>query len=233
MLAAWLKAHLGWVRGSVFVLSALPALYLLAAYLSDSLGANPLETMTHVSGRSALILLLLSLAITPLRKWLATLAQWTSRRYGKRLADWNWLVRLRRQLGLWCFAYALGHAGVYLEFDIAYDMALLRTDLGEKPYLAVGALALLLLWPLAITSTPAMMRWLGKHWQTLHRLTYPIAVLVLLHFWWLVKPGAWRPLPETLALGILLGYRLLIAVRWLERWPGVDGSESPERPPRN
>lgn len=230
MLAAWLKEHLRTVWWLVFVASSAPALYLLNAYRSDGLGSNPLEMLLHTTGRSALVLLTVTLAVTPLRKLLTSLSRMTARRYGKRLADWNWLVRLRRLLGLWCFTYALSHGWIYLEFDLGYDWASAWNEVREKPYVAVGALALLVLVPLAATSTQGMIRRLGRNWLRLHMLTYLVAVLGLLHFWWLVKPGTWGPLPDTLVLTVLLGYRVLLRTGLLERWEGFDGREVPERP---
>ena len=229
MVAAWLKAHAGQVWWLVFAASALPGLNLVLDYRADSLGVNPLEALLHTTGRSALVLLTVTLTITPLRKLLSTLSRLTARRYGKRVSDWNWLVRLRRQLGLWCFAYALAHACLFLEFDLARDWQRAWIEVLEKPYLAFGALGVLTLIPLAVTSTQGMMRRLGRHWRRLHMLTYLVAVLVLLHFWLLVKPGNWSPLPDTLMLGALLAYRLLLAARVLKRWEGHEGDEVPDR----
>lgn len=231
MLAAWLKEHLRLVWWSIFLSSSIPGVYLAWAYQYDALGSNPLETLLHTTGRTALVMLTLTLTVTPLRKGLSSLAKITASRYGKRIADWNWMVRLRRQLGLWCFAYALAHATLFLEFDIGYDWVRAWQEVQEKPYLIVGALALLMLILLAATSTMFMIRWLGgKRWQRLHMLTYLVAVLGLLHFWWLVKPGLWRPLPDTLVLGGLLGYRLLLRTGLLTRWEGFDGREAAEKP---
>lgn len=231
MLATWLKNHFRTVWWVLFCASSIPALYLLAAYNAEGLGANPLETLLHTTGRSALVLLTLTLTVTPLRKLLTSLSRRTARQYGKRLADWNWMVRLRRQLGLWCFAYALLHAGIFLEFDLGYDWARAWIEVQEKPYLAVGLLGLLTLIPLAATSTNRMMRLIGgRRWLRLHMLTYLVAVFGLLHFWWLVKPGSWSPLPDTLVLGGLLGYRVLLRSGLIERWEGFDGREVVDRP---
>ncbi len=177
-----------------------------------------------------MVLLAVTLTVTPLRRLLSVLSRRTARRYGKRISDWNWLVRLRRPLGLWCFAYTLAHLWLFLEFDMAWDWSSAWIEIGEKPYLTAGSLALLLLIPIAATSTQAMMRRLGKNWVRLHRLSYLVAILGLLHFWWLVKPGLWRPLPDSLVLGGLLAYRVLLHTGWMEQWKGWDGSEVPEAP---
>ena len=229
MLASSRKSRLQLVRQLAGSCAALPGAYLLVAWQYGNLGPNPLETLLHTSGRSALVLLALTLAITPLRRLASAMSRMARLGSGKRLADWNWLIPLRRTLGLWCFAYAMLHAWPYLALDIGGDWALCWSELREKPYLGVGALALAFLVPLAATSNPWMMRYLGRTWQRLHMLTYAVAVLGLLHFWWLVKPGDWGPLPDTLVLGMLLGYRLMLATGIAERWQGHDGSATPER----
>lgn len=231
MLAAWLKAHFQTVWRVLYAACTLPAMVLLYLALRGDLGANPLALLLHTTGRSSLVLLTLTLAVTPLRRWLSRLSTLTHRRYGKRLADWNWLVRLRRMLGLWCFAYAWAHAWIYSAFDLGYDWDAAWGELQEKPYLLAGMTALLILLPLAATSTQAMIRRLGSHWRRLHRLSYAAAVLGLLHFWWMTKPGLRTPLPDTLVLTLLLGYRAALYSGVLERWDGFDGKESLERTP--
>ena len=231
MWAAWLKNHFQTVWRLVFAACALPALVLLFFVLSGDLGANPLALLLHTTGRSALVLLTITLSVTPMRRWLTRLSAMTHRRYGKRLSDWNWLVRLRRMLGLWCFAYALAHAWTYCAFDLAYDWSAAWAELHEKPYLLAGLGALLILLTLAATSPQAMMRRLGRHWRRLHRTVYAVAVLGLLHFWWMTKPGLYTPWPDTLALALLLGYRAALYSGLLERWDGFDGKESLERTP--
>lgn len=233
MAAAWLKNHFQWVWFAVFIFCSVPGLYLGYLLKTDNLGSNPLSTLMHVTGRTALSMLTLSLLITPLRRWLADASRLTHRHFGKRLADWNWLIKLRRQLGLWCFFYALAHAGLYAYFDIAFDLAFAQRDVQEKPYIMAGMASLLMLVPLAATSTQAMIRRLGRNWRRLHSLTYVVALTSLLHFWWMMKVGVWTPWPDTLALGILLGYRLLLRVGVLARWDGFDGRESSDRAGKN
>ncbi len=230
MLAAWLKDHYPVVWRLLFALCSLPALVLVLLYVLQDLGPNPLALLLHVTGRTSLVLLTLTLCITPMRRWLSNFSRLTHRRYGKRLSDWNWLVRLRRPLGLWSFAYALGHAWVYLAFDLGYNWAFISFELLEKPYLSAGAVALLILIVLASTSTQRMIRLLGRNWRRLHTLTYVVAVLGLLHFWWAMKPGLKDPWPDTLAIAWLLGYRAALRFGMLERWDGFDGRESQERP---
>ena len=229
MLALWLKQHLQSLRVALFAACCLPALLLLLQWHSQSLGPNPLSCLMHTTGRSALMLLAASLAITPLRRWCSDMSRFTHRRYGKRLADWNWLIRLRRMLGLWSFAYALVHVALYLHFDLGYDWAGAWDELQQKPYLLAGLCAFALLIPLAATSSQAMKRRLGRNWRRLHQLSYVVAVLGLLHFWWSMKPGLYTPWPETLALTALLGYRAALAIGLLQRWDGFDGTESAPR----
>lgn len=229
MLAAWLKNHFDAVWRGVFFASAVPGAYLAYLYQTDDLGSNPLATLLQNSGRAALVMLSITLLVTPLRRWLSNLSKLTHRRYGKRLADWNWLIKLRRQLGLWCFFYALLHAGIYVNFDMALDWQQGLRDTREKPYIVAGLAGLLMLVPLALTSTQGMIRQLGRNWRRLHTLTYAVAIAGLLHFWWMMKPGLWTPWPDTLVLLILLGYRVLLRTGILARWDGFDGQESSER----
>jgi sulfoxide reductase heme-binding subunit YedZ len=220
---------------SLFALLGLPFADLVLRAATGRLGLNPLEALLHRTGRWALIALLLSLAITPLRRALAAAARVCHTRWGKRISDWNWIVRLRRMIGLYSFFYACVHAGVYLQFDLGWDWSSVLAEIREKRYLLAGACALALLAPLAATSTDRMMRSMGRNWGRLHRLSYLAAVLALVHFWWLVKVGEQRPLPYTLAAILLLGYRLLAGYGLMLPRPADDGMQVPERgaAPRN
>jgi sulfoxide reductase heme-binding subunit YedZ len=176
-------------KPGLFIISLLP----LAELGWLELGANPVETVTHHTGQWALRFLLLTLAVTPLR----------------RLSGWNWLLRFRRMLGLFAFFYALLHFCTYLVFDQFFDLAAIAEDVVKRPYITVGFLAFLLLIPLAATSTHAMIRRLGaRRWQRLHRLVYAIGILVIVHYLWLVKADSTRPLGYAAILSVLLGYRL-------------------------
>lgn len=179
-----------------------------------------------MTGRSALVILTLTLSITPMRRWLTLFSKYSNRHFGKRLSDWNWLVRLRRMLGLWCFVYAFMHVWVYAAFDIGYDWSAAWTEVKGKPYILAGLLAFVMLLPLALTSTQSMVRMLGRNWRRLHRLSYAIALIALLHFWWLTKPGLWSPWPDTIAILLLLGYRATLYSGLLDAWDGFDGRES-------
>ena len=162
----------------------------------DALGADPVAAIEHTLGLWALRLLLLTLAVTPLRQLL-----------GQPL-----LVRFRRMLGLWAFAYACLHFSAWLVLDLRGWWALVPKEIAERPYITVGFAAWLLLLPLALTSTRGWMRRLGRNWGRLHRLVYPVAALAVLHFWWVVKADVREPLLYAAILAVLLGWRL--AWRW-------------------
>ena len=159
-----------------------------------SLGANPIEELIHRLGKWGLRFLLITLAVTPLRK----------------LTGWNWLLRFRRMLGLFAFFYALLHFMTYAGLDQRFDLAVIIEDIAERPYITIGMIALLLLLPLALTSTNGMMRRLGKRWQKLHRLVYVIAILGVWHFYWQVKLDTLEALIYAGILAVLLGFRLLV-----------------------
>ncbi|MCC6474442.1 MAG: sulfoxide reductase heme-binding subunit YedZ [Burkholderiales bacterium] len=189
----------------LFVAALVPLARLAAgAFLyPEWLGPNPAEYITRSTGDWTLRWLLLTLAVTPAR----------------RILGWNWLLRLRRMLGLFAFFYALVHFSSYVSFDHVFEVAEILKDIAKRPFITVGAASLLLLLPLALTSTNAMVRRLGaRRWQALHRLVYFIAPLGVLHFWWMVKRDITEPALYALLVAILLGYRL--RARWRERRVG-------------
>lgn len=158
---------------------------------SDALGADPVAAIEHRTGLWALRLLLLTLAITPLRQ----------------LSGQPVLLRFRRMLGLYAFFYACVHLGVYLGLDLRGYWAQIFEEIVKRPYITVGFLAWLLLIPLAITSTQGWMRRLKRNWGKLHKAIYAIGVLAVLHFWWLVKSDIREPLLYAAILALLLGWR--------------------------
>jgi len=187
------RYRLAWLKAGVIVASLLPFAMLVArAFGIGDLGANPVQEVLHTLGRTALNLLLITLAVTPLR----------------RLTGLNWLVGLRRSLGLLAFAYALLHALTYVALDWRMDWSTLYADVTERPFITVGFLAVVLLIPLAVTSTNAMQRRLGRRWLKLHRSVYAIAALGVLHFFWQVKLDTSEPLLYAGILALLLGFRL-------------------------
>ena len=183
----WLTA-----KPLIFISGLLPLAWLgWLAWLGE-LGANPVETLSHRTGDWSLRFLLLTLMVTPVRRW----------------TGWNRLQQFRRMLGLFAFFYVSLHFAVYLIFDQFFDGAAIVADVIKRPYLTVGFAAFVLLIPLAITSTHGMIKRLGRNWQRLHRLVYLIAVLGVLHYAWLVKADLTEPLLYGGILTALLGYRL-------------------------
>ena len=188
-----------WTKAGLFVLALLPLARLVWLGFTGGLGANPIEFITHSTGTWTLVGLLATLSITPLRK----------------LSGWNWLLRLRRMLGLFAFFYASLHFTTYIWLDQFFDLHAVFKDVIKRPFITVGFLAFVLLIPLAVTSTNAMVKRLGgKSWQRLHRLVYAIAILGVLHYWWLVKKDLTQPLIYALILAALLAYRVLLKVNF-------------------
>ena len=194
------------IRAGALFLGLLPfALLVLRGLIGESnedgllpdLGANPIEKVTHVTGESALRFLMLSLAVTPLRRFLG----------------WAWLAPERRTFGLFAFFYATLHFLTYLALDLGFEFSALAEDILERPYITVGFAALLCLLPLALTSTKAAMRRLGARWTHLHKLSYVAAVLAALHFFWLVKADMLPPAIHAGIIAVLLGSRALPARR--------------------
>ena len=184
-----------WIKPTVFVLCLLPLAWLVFALLSDRLGANPIEALTRETGEWTLRFLLITLCMTPLRK----------------AKGWRWPIRIRRMLGLFAFFYGCMHLTTYLWLDQFFDWGEIGRDILKRPFITVGMLAFVLLVPLAVTSTNAMMRRLGRNWARLHQLVYVIPALGVLHFWWLVKADVREPLV----------YALLFLALMLLRWKPV------------
>lgn len=183
----------GLIKAAAFAAALIPLAKLVALGLMGQLGANPIEHITHATGWWTLTFLLLTLAVTPLR----------------RITGWSSWGRLRRMLGLYAFFYACLHFLTYLVLDQFFDWPAIVKDIAKRPYVTVGFAAFLLLIPLAATSTDAMVRRLGgRSWRMLHRLVYGIAAAGVLHFVWLVKKDLTRPVTMGAWLVLLLGIRL-------------------------
>jgi sulfoxide reductase heme-binding subunit YedZ len=179
----------------VFALALAPAIYLtLGAFglAGVDLGADPVREILHRCGKTALQLLLLTLLVTPLRE----------------ITGWRDLIRLRRMLGLFVFFYALLHFTTYAWLDQGLDLHAIGEDILKRPYITIGLAALLLLVPLAVTSTDRMMRRLGRRWTQLHRLVYLVTLLGVWHFWWQVKKDIREPLVYALIFAALMAWRL-------------------------
>jgi methionine sulfoxide reductase heme-binding subunit len=182
-------------KALLFLVCLLPLGQLSWQVATNTVGANPVEAVLHFTGLWALRFLLLTLAVTPLR----------------RLTGAGWLLRFRRMLGLFAFFYVVLHFAVYLVLDRELAWSEIVTDLSKRPYIIVGFTAFLLLIPLAVTSTRGWVKRLGRRWQLLHRSVYLIAILGVLHFCWLVKADLREPLIYGAVLAVLLGFR----VPWL------------------
>ena len=180
----------------IFINSLVPAALLVWDAAGGRLGANPVEFFLRTTGVLTLIFLLITLAVTPLRK----------------MFGWNSLVKFRRMLGLYAFFYGFLHLITYGIFDKNFNFSAIAADAWQRPFIAVGMLAFFLLIPLAATSTNGMIKRLGgKNWARLHKLTYPVAILGVIHFWMIVKSDLKYPVFFAFILAILLGYRIFAA----------------------
>lgn len=198
------------VGPAAWIVGLLPLAWIVVDAATGGLTADPIEDVTHRTGFAALCLLMASLAVTPLR----------------RLTGWNGVVGLRRTLGLLAFAYAALHFGVYL-VDQELAWSFIVEDIAERPYVTVGFTALVLLLPLALTSTRGAIRRLGRRWVQLHRLVYVVGLLAVLHFLWLVKSDLRDPL---IFLAVYLG---LMALRLPALLSGRRGRKKPARARRD
>ena len=183
---------IGRVKVVLFVLALLPFVRLVVGAFTNQLGSNPLELITRSTGTWTLVFLCLTLCITPLR----------------RLAKAPWLAQLRRMLGLFAFFYVVCHFTAFIWFDHFFDLAAVWEDVVKRPFITIGFAAFLLLLPLALTSTNGMVRRLGSvRWQALHRAVYVIAILGVVHYWWLVKRDITQPAIYAGIVALLLGLR--------------------------
>lgn len=189
---------ISWIKAAVFVACLVPLAHLVAQGMRNRLGANPVEYITHSTGWWTLAFLLITLCVTPLR----------------RFAGLPWLLRLRRMLGLFAFFYASLHFTTYIWLDQFFVWTDIAKDIGKRPFIMLGFAAFVLLIPLAATSTNAMVKRLGaRRWQWLHRLIYLLAALGVAHFWWLVKKDITEPFVFAVLLALLLIVRLLYLLK--------------------
>jgi len=179
------------LHGFVVVACGAPALGALVGLITDSLGANPIETLTHITGEWGLRFLWASLAVTPLRRWLG----------------WAALARYRRTFGLWAVTYAGLHFGIWIALDLGFEGVI--DDLVSRPFVTAGFTALACLIPLAITSTRGWQKRLGRRWVSLHRLAYVAGIAVSIHYLWLVKADLLAPALHAAVLALLLLARVV------------------------
>jgi methionine sulfoxide reductase heme-binding subunit len=192
--------HMVWpqrlLKPGVFVASLMPLAVLLWQTVTDTLGANPIKEITEQTGIWTLRFVLITLAVTPVR----------------RLTGWNKVIQLRRLLGLFAFFYGSVHFVTYVWLDQFFSVQEIMADVVERPFITVGFLSFVLLIPLAVTSTTKMIKRLGgTWWQRLHRLVYGIAIGGVMHYLWLVKADVQPPLLYSGLVALLLGYRLWAA----------------------
>jgi methionine sulfoxide reductase heme-binding subunit len=183
------------LKPGVFLLCLLPLLLVATQFYTGQLGANPIDEIADASGEWTLRMLLVVLAMTPL----------------KRLFGWGWPVRVRRMVGLFAFFYACLHLIIYLWLDQFFDWQEILLDILDRRFITVGMLAFTLLIPLAVTSNRVAVKRLGKFWKRLHRLAYVIPALGVVHYWWLVKADVFEPLVYGMVLLVLLAFRLRFA----------------------
>jgi len=184
----------------VFLTCLVPALLIVgdAFEVTGGLGANPVEAILDRFGNWALRFIMITLAVTPLR----------------RMSGWNWLSRFRRMLGLFTFFYAFMHFLTWFVLDRELRLTDIIEDLTERPFIMLGFTAVVLLTALAVTSFTAIRRRMGKRWQSLHNMAYAIGILGVWHYWWQVKKDVTEPLVYAAILAVLLGARI---IRFLHR----------------
>ncbi len=185
-------------RQLVVINGILPALLILIDAWRGKLGANPVEFVTRTTGVLTLVFLIISLMVTPLRK----------------LFGWNWLLKQRRLIGLYAFFYGVAHLLTYLAYDRGWELQTVVGDVYKRPFIAIGMVGFLLMVPLAVTSTNAMIKKLGgKRWNQLHRLTYLVAIAGVVHYYMIVKSDFTYPFFFAIVVGILLAYRVLAGLK--------------------
>jgi len=187
------------VKISVFFLCLIPLGLLIWQGYNDELGANPIEEITHRTGSWTLKFILITLTITPLRQ----------------IFGFNKIIRLRRMVGLFAFFYAVLHFLCYFVLDQFFDFSEILKDISKRPYITIGFTSLLMLIPLAVTSTNKMVKRLGKRWKSLHQLIYVVAVFSIFHYLWLVKADILYPVIYGILLIVLLSIRV-----WFARMKG-------------
>ncbi|MFO6423635.1 protein-methionine-sulfoxide reductase heme-binding subunit MsrQ [Motilimonas sp. KMU-193] len=190
MLRALLAKHLVVIKILLHSLALLPLVWLAWQTYQQQLGGDPVQYLTHFTGKGGLNLLLITLCVSPIAKTLR----------------WGFLLQTRRLLGLWALAYALVHVSIFWWLDLAGRFDLLLSEIVKRPYISLGALALVILIALGVTSFNHVRRKMGRHWQRLHNWVYLVAILVPIHYYWSVKSGLVEP---TLYL-ILAGFLLLL-----------------------
>jgi sulfoxide reductase heme-binding subunit YedZ len=208
---AYVRRNWLWLLTSAGAL--LPLLWLLWDWWFDNLSIDPLDDFTNRTGSAAIILLLVSLAVTPINT----------------ITGWRQVLTLRKTLGLYAFFYAALHLLVFVGLDYGFSLEFILLDgLPSKPYIVVGLAAFLILLPLAITSTRGSMKRLGRNWKRLHRLVYVAGILAVVHYLWVAKVAVGLPVVYTAILALLLVARIPVVRTWLSRQRGrIFGTPKP------
>lgn len=186
------------VKPAVFTASLAPLAWLVYRAATDALSANPIDDITDQTGVWTLRFVMITLAVTPLRK----------------ISGWNWLIKLRRMVGLFAFFYGVLHFSTYMVLDHFFDWERIVSDIYKRPFITAGFTGFVLMVPLALTSTKGwIIRLGGKNWNRLHKLVYITGIAGVTHYLWLVKADIQRPLIYGSILAVLLGFRLVSEVR--------------------
>jgi len=204
------------IKTAVWIIGLTPPIWLTAGLFRRTLGINPVETIILVEGRWTLVFLIATMAVTPIR----------------RLSKWNRVVQLRRLLGLFAFFHACVHFLSYFGIDQLFQLQYILEDVLERRYITAGFSALVLMIPLAVTSTKGWIRRLGKRWQKLHRLSYVAASLGVLHFYWKVKADTFWPLVAAVTLAGLFAVRYAYRKRGPKRTARAREAAPPKRTAR-
>jgi sulfoxide reductase heme-binding subunit YedZ len=186
------QQHIKLLKFTFFFICLIPLLRLIWQGFQDNLSANPIEFIERNTGYWTLLILLVTLSFTPLRL----------------LTKTAWPIQLRRMFGLFMFFYAVLHITTYLFLDYSFDWLDIQKDIIKHPYVLVGFLAFVLTIPLAVTSNNAMIKKMGRSWKALHQMIYVIAILGVVHFWWLVKKDVREPILFAVVLSALLLIRI-------------------------
>ncbi len=183
------------IKPVIWLLLGFTAIELIIGIYLSELGPDPVETLLHQTGLWALNSLMATLLVRPIA----------------RITNWPLLITTRRLCGLFVFFYASAHIWVFIQFILGFDWRMIASEIIDRPYITIGFIAWLMLVPLALTSTQAAKRRLGRNWIKLHLLIYPIALLAVWHFYWQVKLDISEPVYYAMALLILLGWRVIQA----------------------
>ena len=213
------------VKTLLKILLFFPFLYIVYQFFFPT-EINAFETLVFVSGKWGLWCLFLCLLITPLRRWMALFCRALDKRYGRRLSDWNWLIRCRRMLGIYAFIYASVHMFFYFYLEVDFDLKEAILDMSERLFLPVGVLTWFFLLLLAVTSPKYIMRKMGKYWRRLHRFIYLIGILASAHYIMTGKVGDIEPIIYATLMILLLSERFIFRVFFQNKLPADDGMEA-------